>query len=127
MVMPMKHCACGWRKPLVAVTTRSGARPGEALLVAIVCPECETPYSASEMAEPPGPVAMAHLALRVGGPSEAAIAKAEAFFEPMCDVCIHARSVDEATARGEEVTLELARLLDAEREAGRREPKGAES
>ena len=37
-------CACGWKRPLISITTPSGAAPAEDLIPAYLCPQCEAGY-----------------------------------------------------------------------------------
>jgi hypothetical protein len=43
-----ERCPCGWPKPLIAVANGDGSLPAGAMLVRVLCPQCETPYNASE-------------------------------------------------------------------------------
>lgn len=49
--MIRRCCPCGWPKPLIAVTTPSGAQPEGELVVVAVCPLCARPYRADEIDE----------------------------------------------------------------------------
>jgi len=42
-------CTCGWPRPAIAVTTRTGQRPAEDLVPIYLCPQCGEPYAAVEL------------------------------------------------------------------------------
>jgi hypothetical protein len=46
-----KRCACGWLRPVIAITTRSGAPPREALIPIYACPKCGKSYVPDEIPE----------------------------------------------------------------------------
>lgn len=45
-----KRCACGWERPLIAVTSLTGRMPPEDIVPIYVCPRCGKPHVPAEMA-----------------------------------------------------------------------------
>lgn len=43
------RCPCGWQKPAIAIARPDGAPVEGEVLVRLVCPVCETPYTAGEL------------------------------------------------------------------------------
>lgn len=46
-----RHCACGWPRPLIAVTLADGQRPPQDYQVRYDCPSCGAAYVTGELAE----------------------------------------------------------------------------
>jgi hypothetical protein len=42
-------CSCGWQKPIVGVVTLETGAPVSPLLLVVVCPLCEEPYSQEKL------------------------------------------------------------------------------
>lgn len=42
-------CACGWPRPLIAVTTASGELPRDSLSIRYDCPRCGRMYTCGEV------------------------------------------------------------------------------
>lgn len=53
----MKQCECGWRRPIISVTTTSGRPPPDDVIPVYNCPCCGASYVPEEIPE--------HLARRV--------------------------------------------------------------
>jgi hypothetical protein len=47
--LPIVTCACGWPRPLIAVTRIDGELPEEALAVTYDCPQCARVHRAGEL------------------------------------------------------------------------------
>jgi hypothetical protein len=47
--IPKQACACGWPRPLIAVTRDDGQLPTEPLSVRYDCPQCGTMHVAGEV------------------------------------------------------------------------------
>jgi hypothetical protein len=45
------ECECGWRRPLIMVTTPSGLPPREDLTVYYACPHCDRVHVCGELPE----------------------------------------------------------------------------
>ena len=45
------RCACGWRRPMIALTTEGGERPPPGVVPSYVCPCCRKPHVAAELPE----------------------------------------------------------------------------
>ena len=47
--LPVRACACGWKRPLIAITDANGEPPAGPLRVFYACPECGATYQAGEV------------------------------------------------------------------------------
>jgi hypothetical protein len=47
--IPIVRCACGWPRPLFAITRTDGQLPTENLSVRYDCPQCGSRYVAGEL------------------------------------------------------------------------------
>jgi len=47
--IPVLFCACGWKRPLIAVTLANGERPREAYRIRYDCPECGRAHACGEV------------------------------------------------------------------------------
>jgi hypothetical protein len=49
--MMTKHCACGWQRPLISVTTLAGKAPPADVVPVYHCPQCGRGYVPDEVSE----------------------------------------------------------------------------
>lgn len=45
----IKTCTCGWRRPVIALTTRDGQRPPPHVVPTYECPQCGEFYICGEV------------------------------------------------------------------------------
>ncbi len=43
------HCLCGWKRPLIALSTRSGSLPPEDVFPIYLCPQCGAAYCPTQI------------------------------------------------------------------------------